>query len=83
MKRYIKHIIALIIAVPLLTACSDDETKTGIPVITVSPERISTIMGDSIDYSVNCSSSTGTPLSTLKVEPVSYTHLTLPTTPYV
>lgn len=68
MKRYIKHIIALIIAVPLLTACSDDETKTGIPVITVSPERISTIMGDSIDYSVNCSSSTGTPLSTLKVE---------------
>lgn len=68
MKRYIKHIIALIIAVPLLAACSDDETTTGKPVITVSTERLSAIMGDSIDYSVNCSSSTDTPLSTLKAE---------------
>lgn len=68
MKRYIKHIIALIIAVPLLAACSDDETTTGKPVITVSTERLSAAMGDSIDYSVNCSSSTGTALSTLKAE---------------
>jgi hypothetical protein len=68
MKRYIKHITALIIAVPLLAACNDDETTTGIPVITVSTERLSATMGDSIDYSVNCSSNTSTPLSTLKAE---------------
>lgn len=68
MKRYIKHILALIIAVPLLVACNDDETTTGNPVITVSTERLSATMGDSIDYHVNCSNSTGVPLSTLKVE---------------
>ena len=68
MKRYIKHILALIIAVPLLVACNDEETTTGNPVITVSTERLSATMGDSIDYHVNCSNSTGVPLSTLKVE---------------
>ncbi|MGI6242677.1 MAG: DUF5121 domain-containing protein [Prevotella sp.] len=68
MKRYLKHITALIIAVPLLAACSDDETTTGSPVITVSTERLAATMGDSIDYSVNCSNSAGIPLSTLKAE---------------
>ena len=53
MKRYIKHILALIIAVPLLVACNDEETTTGNPVITVSTERLSATMGDSIDYHVN------------------------------
>lgn len=68
MKRYIKHILALVIAVPLLVACNDEDTTTGNPVITVSTERLSATMGDSIDYHVNCSNSTGVPLSTLKVE---------------
>lgn len=66
MKRYIKHILALIIAVPLLVACNDDETTTGNPVITVSTERLSATMGDSIDYHVNCSNSTGVPSPPLK-----------------
>ncbi len=48
MKRYIKHILALFITVPLLAACSDDETTTGNPVITVSTERLSATMGDSM-----------------------------------
>ncbi|MGI6224373.1 MAG: DUF5121 domain-containing protein [Prevotella sp.] len=67
MKK-VRYLFAALAFLPLMTACSDDDENVGEPVVTLSTTTLSALMGDSLDYTVNCSSQNDVALSVVKVQ---------------
>ena len=67
MKTTFKYMMAALMALPLLAACSDNDGGDGAPevsVATIAPANY----GDSITLSTTCDDKDGVPLSTVKAE---------------
>lgn len=66
-----KYIIASLLTLPLLAACVDDDYSAPVPTGNLQMDATvpaSALMGDTIEFTVNCKDAAGITLSTLKAE---------------